>query len=1152
LDQVLAAWVIAGTLAGTPLRAQIPGMPAPATVPGTTAPPQAAQTPSGAMAPPLRFARNVPGDAAPIVLAADQITTWYESEQTVAVLLRGKVYVQQSTVQLRCDQAVARFDLKNRREKGIWMMDLYAEGQVRLDTSADTKEGARAVIDLATRGEIKLHSVKNKAVQQAQSDDPLYRRALAERVQALSPPPTDPAKVQPVSLPVPLPPVVPAPVQPPAVPPTMPTPLPPEPAPVKPLGAAPAPDKVIVRGAPDPDRAGEEVSLRSLLAQAPAPGPPPPPPPNNAPPVTVPPPGPPPSGPGVVPPLTGPPPIGPPSRPAPGPPAAPAPLAPGRTYSVRPRFGADFQFRSQALGNNENAYIITGGVIVNVRGAPNIGQIDIEADRCVIFTHSRTADPIGIRQQNPVGENTKLEFYLAGNVEIREQQKKGGERVLRADEIYYDVDRNVAVALSAVLELRQPPLPDPVLFKADEMLRTSETTYEVKNGDVSSSKLPSDPGLRVYYTTATIEEKKLPKLSFFGQEIVDRATGQPITVTQDYVRARNVFFEVEGVPFLYLPYLAGDARDPLGPIEAINGGYNNIYGAVVGVTLNAYDLIGIQPLTGTRWRLMLDYLSRRGPALGTEFDNGGKDFLGLPSQSYDGVIKAWGIYDQATDNLGGLRPVNFEPPGFRGRALAREAVYDLPHGFTFQSQIAYVSDRNFLEAYYKPEWDTDVNENTYFYAKQQGDFWAWTGYVDQRLGRQWITETESLPRLDGYLLGVTPFRNFDVLDRIVSNTHASLGYYRLITSDDPNFMPLSPTDVTTNTGRADIMQEFSLPFYAGPVKLVPYVQGDVAVYSEDLNGNSLVRGWGGAGLTATIPFTRLFPDVHNDLMNLNGINHKIFLSGNYLLSSATDPHTLVAQLDRLNDNASDQAVRDVREFGYGFLSPGTKHELLTSPLFDPQVYAMRNLLTNNPDSLDTIQVLQLDLYQRWQTKRGYPGAEHIIDWMTLDLSASIFPAPNRDNFGSVVGLLQYDWTWNVGDRTALVSSGLVDPFDDGAKVFTIGAFLNRPDRTNFYLGYRQIEPLQSRLVSASVTYVFSPKYAMTFSTAYDFGPANVQSNSLVLTRIGTDLQVSLGVTYNSLTQSVGAVFEIVPNLAANLHRGGAGSLAALQGSGLGH
>ena len=314
---------------------------------------------------PLRFARNVAGDAAPIVLAADQIFTWYESEQTVAVVLRGKVYIQQSTVQVRCEQAVARFDMKTHKDKGIWLMDLYAEGQVRLDTSSDSKEGLRAVVDLATRGEIKLHSVKNKAVQQPQADDPLYRRALAERVQLLNQPTSSQGPIQPVGLPVPLPPTVPGPTQPRYTP--GPAPLPPTPAPVKPLGMAPGRDTVIVRAAaPDTDPAGQETTLPNLLAQAGPPDPPPPAP-NNVPPA-FPPPGPSTGGPAVVPPLTGPPPIGPPSKPSPGPPGPNAALAPGRTYSVRPRFGADFQFRSQAIGNGENAYIITGGVILNVRG----------------------------------------------------------------------------------------------------------------------------------------------------------------------------------------------------------------------------------------------------------------------------------------------------------------------------------------------------------------------------------------------------------------------------------------------------------------------------------------------------------------------------------------------------------------------------------------------------------------------------------------------------------------------------------------------------------------------------------------------------------------------------------------------------------------
>jgi hypothetical protein len=72
--------------------------------------------------------------------------------------------------------------------------------------------------------------------------------------------------------------------------------------------------------------------------------------------------------------------------------------------------------------------------------------------------------------------------------------------------------------------------------------------------------------------------------------------------------------------------------------------------------------------------------------------------------------------------------------------------------------------------------------------------------------------------------------------------------------------------------------------------------------------------------------------------------------------------------------------------------------------------------------------------------------------------------------------------------------------------------------------------VQSKAVTGAVTYIFSPKYAMTASSTYDFGTNQSLSNSLVVTRIGTDLSVSVGVTYNALTESFGAVFEIVPNI----------------------
>ena len=92
--------------------------------------------------------------------------------------------------------------------------------------------------------------------------------------------------------------------------------------------------------------------------------------------------------------------------------------------------------------------------------------------------------------------------------------------------------------------------------------------------------------------------------------------------------------------------------------------------------------------------------------------------------------------------------------------------------------------------------------------------------------------------------------------------------------------------------------------------------------------------------------------------------------------------------------------------------------LQNSPLFDPQTYAIRGVVDNKYDTLDTIEVLQLAVRQRLQTKRGFPGAEHTVDWITFDTSVSVYPDAERDNFGESWGFLEYYFLWHVGDRTS--------------------------------------------------------------------------------------------------------------------------------------
>jgi hypothetical protein len=1105
--------------------------------------------PAASAAEVLRLSQDIPGDSKPIVLHADTIITWTEGSQRI-ILLKGTVLVAQGVVQVRMQEGLAWIDMDRKRQAGILHLNLFAQGEVHVENGAESRKGSRAFVELNTRGELKLKSQRTKIVQQPLPDDPLYRRGLTEVAAAGLPGPQQ--TVQRASA------VVPAPERPATKPARL---LPPTNGVAGPLGEQPnAPSNT--QGAvprpltPPSSPAGPSSGPRSsadpatgpiqriayfefptewvhpLPAQAPSPPAQEPlpalvVPPASGSPSPAPAPGSPATGPGTIAPVPVAPPANTPVAPGPAPPGRPPTNAPGphpppaptfRQLRIVPRTSSPLNWETKQL-DGEQALLVTGGAILSIQGTGRVPSlIDIEADRIIVWSKGSFQEVFG-GLRSPDGVKTReIEFYLAGNVIIREQQLKEN-RTLRADEVYYDVARDVAVARNADVEFPQPGVPDPVHFRADEILKLSANEFKGYRAEIFSSRLPSDPGLKVYVKEATFETKVVPKVSLFGIQYINRLTGQPEVETQRLIRSENVFLEVEDVPIFYLPFLQGDVNDPLGPLQSVNAKYDRIFGFQLLTTFNVYDLIGIDPFPGTRWKMDVDYLTSRGPALGSEFEYSGNSCLGIPGKNV-GLVRAYGINDTGTDILGGGRGPLDNHPEWRGRFLWRHSQ-ELADDFTFQAQISALSDTNFLEQYYKPEFDMERNQDTFAYLKQQRTNWAWTVLGESRLF-DWVTKTEWLPRADGYLIGQS------LLERLSYNVHASAGYARLM----PTTVPPPPTEITDmadNTGRFDLAQEISFPFSLGALRVVPYGVLDLTYYTQDLTGQDRGRVYGGGGVRTSLPLTRLYPDVQSDLFNLNGINHKIVLSANYFVARTDTSFLRLPQLDRLNDDATDQALRDITPLQPIYLPGGTGLALQHSPVFNTQVYAIRRLLDSATDTLDNIEELQLDLRQRWQTKRGYPGNQHIVDFMTLDLSATYFPHDERDNFGSDWAFLQYDWTWNIGDRTALVSTGLVDPVPNGARIFTFGAYLNRPDRTNFYVGFRETDPLNSQLAIGSINYIFSPKYAMTASIMYDFGN-HIQANSLILTRMGSDLQVSIGVNYNSTLNTVGATLEIFPNL----------------------
>src|SRR5262249_46854579 len=144
-------------------------------------------------------------------------------------------------------------------------------------------------------------------------------------------------------------------------------------------------------------------------------------------------------------------------------------------------------------------------------------------------------------------------------------------------------------------------------------------------------------------------------------------------------------------------------------------------------------------------------------------------------------------------------------------------------------------------------------------------------------------------------------------------------YAQLRTPTVPSFAYL-PTDVNVDTGRFDVWSELAMPLTAGPFRISPYLVGDIAYYTANVNDDGQSRFYGGAGVRSSMPLLRQFPDMTSEFFNVDGIYHKIVFSTNYLYARTSTSFSNLPQLDRLNDDTTDQAMRDL-QYRQIFINP---------------------------------------------------------------------------------------------------------------------------------------------------------------------------------------------------------------------------------------
>jgi lipopolysaccharide export system protein LptA len=814
-----------------------------------------------------------------------------------------------------------------------------------------------------------------------------------------------------------------------------------------------------------------------------------------------------------------------------------------RRVRVYPRGDAGFQVQWMPDPNDPNGTrriaainsgvnIIVDNVNVNIAGIGQVTSIDVSADRGFIWTVLPESTNLSTKDGFTQDEKMPLELYLEGNIVFRQ-----GERQISANRMYYDVANHVGLVLDAEMLTPFKNYSGMIRLKTDVLQQTGDGQFYARNSYLTSSRM-GEPGYRLQSGDIYFEDLQKPVLDpFTRQPMSNPATGSPLVDHTQMATASNNFLFLGPVPVFYYPYMATDLKDTSYYIRKARAKYDTVYGPQILTSWNGYELLGIKNKPeGTDLDLSVDYLGIRGWAGGAAFSYGVQDsFFGVPEQT-GGLIDFWGIHDNGRDNLGIDRPSLLPEKVDRFRLFGQHRQV-IDGGYQLSGELGLISDRNFLQSFYQQEWDELKDQTTDVEFKRMFENTSWSLFAGVRLN-DFFTETEWLPRADHYWLG-QPLLN----DTFTWYEHTNVAYarYRTATSPaNPNDQPFAylPWEVTSPGSisqqqayvagqRLATRQEIDYPIQLGAVKVVPYALGEAANWGQDLDGNGLTRLYGQGGIRANLPIWSVDPTIQDDLFNVHGIAHKVNFTAEYAYGESNKDLSRLPLYDPLDDNSIEAGLR--RNRVYDFNSPPLPYPLQ----YDERYYAVRSGLAGSvtapTEIADDISVFRLGAEQRWQTKRGAPGNEHIIDWITFDTGINLYTNADRDNFGTVPGLANYNFRWHVGDQLTLQSNGVFDFFSGGQNVYSVGGFLSRPPRGSFYTGYYHIDgPIKNRVVVISYSYLMSPKWITTMGASIDLGDQGNIGESFSITRVGESLLVNLGVNVDPSHNSTGFMFSIEP------------------------
>jgi len=740
---------------------------------------------------------------------------------------------------------------------------------------------------------------------------------------------------------------------------------------------------------------------------------------------------------------------------------------------------------------------ITGGVYLSRGSSDAEDFMELQAESVVVFLAEETSaatedgqEPVGLgveRMPRPRGradapdeatsprsaggsDRPMMESVL-GDVAVESVYLEGDVRMavgpnqVTASRLYYDLIRDRAVILDAVVRTTAVDSKLPIYVKADEVRQLARNHFVAADAAVTTSEFHTP-----HYQVGAARVELLADSNGRG--------GAGGNITGGSFKIQHATVQLLGTPVFYWPQLTGSVDGEDTALRGLRFGYSENFGLELETDWDAFSVAGLETPDGFDATLSLDFYTDRG--IGAAFD------AVYERDRYYGLVRSYVMKNKGVDELGADREPGSEHD-VRGRFLLRHRQF-FDQDWQLTLELAYQSDRDFLEEFFESEFFDDKQRENVLYLKKQRDNWAFAAHAQVRLV-DYVNATERFPDLSFFLYGrpLGPATWF---------SENRLGFVRYRQSDSATLRELLFEDrpgSSKMTARAHTRQEVQTPIDVGPWRVVPFVSPVLSAYSDSLDAGGVERVFVSAGVRASTYLSKVYADARSELFDIEGIRHVI-------------KPDVTAWASATNVDGDE-------------LFP-----------YDETVEATHD-----------IDGISVGVRQRWQTKRGRGATRRNVDVVTWDVEVGVFndargPTTangfvsfSRPELSLARNHARSSLIWRVNDRTAVLNELNWDMNDGTMDLLNVAVAIERSPRFSYLLGYRFIRETESNLLGIDFDYRMTKKHTLAVRNAFDLDRGRTLDATVAFIRRFPRWYSAVAFRLDESRDDYGVMFNIWPD-----------------------